>query len=192
MSKIKNFFVAGTHKYSRRNYSTTRLFVSPAPRTSSIFEHVFNSADRKRGITIIEVLIALVVMAIVGALAFTALGGFKKDSTLDADAFAVRQMLDEARGATLAARDDARWGVHFETYKAVLYKTSYSAGAADNVERSLGSGVYFSAIELVGGGSDVLFDRLTGAASAYGTTTLSHTNASSTRSIVISPSGIVK
>lgn len=146
----------------------------------------------KRGVTIFELLLSISIIAIVSGLAFSAFSGFKKDTLLDQDAFAVRTLLDEARTATLSSRDDTAWGVHFETSKAVLYKTSYSNGAPDNVEKVLSTGVTFSTIQLNGGGNDVLFNRLSGTTDEYGTTTLSHSGSSTTRSIVITPSGIVK
>lgn len=81
--------------------------------------------------------------------------------------------LEEAHARTLASDDDDVYGVHFETDQVILFKgTSYTSGDPDNDARPLPARTEIASMSL-GGGDDVLFERLTGNASPTGTVTIS-------------------
>ncbi len=140
----------------------------------------------------IEIIVTAAVLALMAGIAFRALSNFKSDKSLDGDFRAVSSLVDEAREATLAARDDAPWGVHFQSDQAVLFKNTYQAGNANNTVYTLSKNIYISSITLGGGGSDVIFKHLYGTTDNSGTTTLSERTGSSTRSIIISASGVLR
>ena len=144
----------------------------------------------RRGITLIEMLVVVAILAILAGIGTLALTSFRSAKTLSADSARVVSMLADARARTLASIDDSQYGVHFATDRSILFKgTSYTDGAATNVTLTLSSNVSISDISLPGGGSDVLFSRLTGKTSQSGSITLSLTGGTSTR-VVIEQSGI--
>ena len=74
----------------------------------------------------------------------------------------------------------------------VLFKgAGYSSGAQDNISLTLNEEVKISAIALTGGGSDVVFKKLTGATTQNGTVTLaSIRDGTKTKVITIEATGI--
>lgn len=149
--------------------------------------------EGKRGFTLIEIVISLAILA---AVTLIVSGSFTTSNTrhaLDKKTAIVLSLLEQARGQTLSAKNDSAYGVHFETTKAVLFTgpTYSSTASSTNVVEPLGSMVQISTITLAGGGSDVLFQKLTGQTSQSGTIRLILT-ASSTqnKTITVSATGI--
>jgi len=148
---------------------------------------MFKKADinRSSGISAFEVLVAVSILVAVSTFVFNSLSSFGKHNSLKFAAAKVAGGLEEARNATQSAKNDVRHGVHFETNKIVIFEGStYSAGASSNKVILLSPGVEIASVELNGGGSDVIFDKLTGGTEQFGTTTLSIT-ASSTASTTL-------
>jgi len=141
----------------------------------------------KRGFTLLEMLLALGILAIISVISVTSLSSANKDKALAIEADKVVSLITKARSLTLEAKDGSVYGVHFEETKAVLFKgSSYSAGASTNQSQGLNGVVKISAISLSGGGAEVVFKKLTGAATQTGTVRLSlasNVNASTTITI---------
>ncbi|KKU25889.1 MAG: hypothetical protein UX39_C0016G0010 [Candidatus Magasanikbacteria bacterium GW2011_GWA2_46_17] len=134
-----------------------------------------------RGFTLIEILITLAIAGIVTLLvtgAFSSATGLKM---LDKETALALSLLEQARNQTLSSKASSVYGVHFETAKTVLFVGPiYSASSNSNTVEPMNPLVQISAITLVGGGSDVVFKRLTGETDQSGTVTLALV-ASSTR-----------
>ena len=145
----------------------------------------------RRGVTLLEILIVIGILVVVTTLLIAAFGSFKKQKPLDGGVALLVAMLTDARSRTLASQNDSVWGVHIEVNRFVLFRGSvYTSGAADNEAASLPPEVEVSATSLSGGGSDVVFARLTGTTSKSGSVTLILTNASTTEVVIIAPSGV--
>lgn len=151
------------------------------------------SKRTRQGITLLEMLIAVAILAILAVITFTVFSNFKRTSALNIAAEDAVSLLIEARSKTLSSKEASQYGVHFETSKAVLFKgITYSAGDPANVIVDLPSGVEVSAIALQGGGSDVIFSRLIATTVQYGTVTLRSTqDITKTRIITIQSTGAV-
>ena len=156
-----------------------------------IFPRPYSVVHSQRGLTLIEILLALAIVGIVSAVGMSALSNANKNQALTLESEKVLSLLSRARSETLAAKDSSAFGVHFETSKAVLFKgPTYGAGASGNDIQALSDLVTISSISLSGGTSDVVFQKLTGAASASGTIRLSLlSNASASTTITIAPTG---
>lgn len=125
------------------------------------------------GFTLVETLIVLGIMGLLTVVVLFTFANKGADKQLDADTLNIKTLLEEARSLTLSAKDASSYGVHFETRKIVLFTgESYTAGLSTNKESLLGSSVEISSIDLTLGGSDVVFNRLTGSTSQSGTVTL--------------------
>jgi prepilin-type N-terminal cleavage/methylation domain-containing protein len=152
-----------------------------------------NTTPLKKGLTLIEMLIVIAVLVFLTAGGLRVFGSFNESQNLDKSAAKIRGLLEEARSLTLASKGDMQYGVHLETGKAVLYQgPTYNASASSNVSITFPSKVSISNITLTGGGSDVLFSRVTGTVSSYGTTTLSLLTSSSTKALVVYRTGLVE
>lgn len=145
------------------------------------------------GFSLIELLIAVAIIAVIAILIATPLYQAQKRQALNAAVDDVLELIKEARGNTLAARDDSVFGVHFETERAVLFKGStFTEGAADNKEVELDSRVEISEIDLAGGSDDVIFRRLSGETKESGTVVISLIDDSASSTIRIRASGVVE
>ncbi len=148
--------------------------------------------SRHKGITLIETLLVVVLGTIVTG--FVALSFSKVDEheALETGADTVVSVLSEARSLTLSAAADTRYGVHFDTDQVVLFRgATYSSSASTNVPTQLNAKVGLRNIALTGGGSNVVFNRLTGATSHSGSFEIYLKSATSTyRTINISATGV--
>ena len=121
-----------------------------------------------KGFTLLELLIVMGIIAIISVLAISSLGRFRKNSALDSAHQDTLTALHEARELTLSSKEATTYGVHFQTDKAVRFTGAiYNADATSNVPYIFDSRVRIVEINL-GGGSDVIFRRLTGEAGATG------------------------
>ncbi|MDO8620447.1 MAG: type II secretion system protein [bacterium] len=145
-----------------------------------------------KGFTLIEMLLSLGIVILISFLGVTSLSNFNKDKALLAETENVLALLSKARAYTLSAKEGASYGVHFEERKTVLFTgPTYTAGVATNKEQGLNGEVKISALSLVGGGSEVLFTKLTGGTAQSGTVTLASVrNASQTKVVTITATGI--
>lgn len=154
-----------------------------------------SSADKlqpKKGFTVIEFLIALAVLAILATIIFTSMSSFRNSKALQMVAEDALSLLDEARGDTLSAKDGYAYGVHFESSKIILFRgTTYSSSDSNNKIVDIDGAVDVYNISLAGGGSDVLFQRLTGKTSQAGTVMIRlKSDNSKIKTIAIEISGI--
>lgn len=148
----------------------------------------------KRGFSIIETLIVIGILAVFASILFQSIGRFGEASVIDGDARTVHAILSEARSRTIASHNDQQYGVHFSSSAVTLFiGDSYDAGTTTNETTALSSRVSL-ATDLSGGVDDIVFSRITGEASAFGTTTVTLLSSTSPRtlSIVIYDSGVIE
>ncbi len=142
----------------------------------------------KKGITLIEILIVLAVIAILIAVVVPQFSRMRENQTIKNAVVDVISTISRARSSTLASIDSSEYGVHFESNQVIIFKgTSYSAVDPENETIDITSPASISAITLSGGSTDLYFSRLTGAPSKTGTITISSTNFS--KIVTISATG---
>lgn len=125
---------------------------------------------RRRGFTLIEVLVVVAVLVVLSAIMATSLSAFRNSKVLDAAVEDTLTTISKARGDTLAGKNNTQYGVHFQSDRIVLFVgNTYVANDANNKTTMLDSALEISTISLAGGGVDVIFDRLTGNTSQSGT-----------------------
>ncbi len=148
--------------------------------------------SRARGISIIELVLLFGVIFIILSAVFSGLSNFRRTSLLNSGGEIAVSILQRARSQTLSSSGASVYGVHAGSDRLTIFKgTTYNPSSPDNRETMLPSGVEVSAVALNGGGVDVIFDRLTGATSQYGTVTLRSQWDSQTRTISILTTGII-
>ena len=145
------------------------------------------------GLTAIEFLVGFAIIAFLTSFIWYAFSSFRDAGALDEASAAVLSLLRDARARTLSSQGNTTYGVHFEETKAVLFSgAAYNSADASNEPYIFSTSVKISAINL-GGPADVIFQRLTGAASASGTITLqSKKDSSRTKTITILATGNIQ
>ena len=145
---------------------------------------------RTAGFTVVELLVALGIGLALLAVSVSAFANFRDYFALRTASQDVQLSLIDARGATLASRNDTVHGVHIESDRVIRFEGSYSAGAATNTEFPFANGVT-ATWSLTGGGAEVVFTRLTGVTPTSGTITLTEPRSGAVQTITVNASGSI-
>lgn len=125
------------------------------------------------GFALLEVIFAVVVIGIIGAIIFSPLSSFKNSQLLRGTTENVLAVIEESRSLTLSSHESNQYGIHLETDSITLFTgPTYLLNDPSNRVSSVESGVSISSWALQGGGDDIIFERLTGETEQYGTITV--------------------
>lgn len=126
-----------------------------------------------RGYTTIEILITAAIIVLIAGIALAGLKTYKTSSELVGAAEEIISYLEDARAKTLSSQDASQYGVHFEENRIIFFKgTTFVASDSNNVTRVFPASIEISSVSLNGGGSNAIFQRLTGATNNYGAITV--------------------
>lgn len=144
------------------------------------------------GFTLIEIVVVIGLMSILAAIGFLRFGLLRDNADITTATQHMIATLQLARNQTLASLDDTVYGIHFESDRYILFKGStYDSAASDNEVKEIGSGLEIYDID-VGGGSEVIFNRLDGSTSTTGSISVRVvSDPTATRTITILGSGLV-
>lgn len=143
-----------------------------------------------RGITLLEILMSIAIIAVVAAMLIGVFGGWRAGGDLEDARSNIIGILKDARSRTLASESNTSYGVHFETEKAVLFQgAAYNSSDPKNEIYSLSGSIKISSISLTGGAADTVFTRLLGTTTASGTITIESKRNQNTRVITIFATG---
>src|SRR3989338_7817252 len=116
-----------------------------------------------RGFSFIELLVVIGVIAVLASGVLIAYRSANGGIELKTNAFKIVDVLNLARQRPIASLGSSEYGVHFEANQLVLFKgAAYSAPDPDNIFYALPDALEIADVSLAGGGSEVVFDRITG------------------------------
>ncbi len=153
-----------------------------------------------RGVSIFELLVVIAIIGILTAFSVQPIRRFEDRQALSNAQDALGSFIIDARTRTLSSLNNDRYGLHFsssptaQSSQVVMFKgTTYTAGASTNVVLPLADNAKITGVSLQGGGTDLVFNRLTGGTDQYGTVTLQVTPASViyTTTITVSKAGSI-
>ncbi len=145
----------------------------------------------QKGLTLIELVVVVAIVAVLSASLIPSLLNFRRTSILNTETQELVTVINRARMLAVSSKNDQQFGVHFETGKVTLFQgATYTAGATTNEVRNFNSAVT-GATTINGGGSDVLFAKVTGATNQNATTTLLVTGTTASTTVVVRQSGVV-
>lgn len=129
----------------------------------------FKSEDKKC-FTLVELLIVIGILIILISLTVPAFHHFQKETDLNNSVKEIVNVLRTAQNKTLASEGASQWGVYFSTltepHQFILFKgPTFNSGGEIH---QLPSSVEIYDINLNGGGTEVVFDRLIGSTSQFG------------------------
>lgn len=154
---------------------------------------MINSFFLKKGFTLVEFLIVTFIIGILFAIISVSLGSFRNSKALQIGEEQILSLLNEGKENTLAAKDSYTYGIHFESDSVTLFRgISYSSSDLANKRIDIDNAIEISNISLIGGGQDVLFQKLTGKTNQNGTILIRlKSDNSKTKTITIETSGVV-
>ncbi len=127
---------------------------------------------KNRGFNLIELLLAIAVLASIGLIVMPSLTNFQKKQSLKNTAENIVTLLNKAKSDSLSSFDSNNYGVHFESNQMIYFAgNSFSPGNINNKKVDFASGVIIPPVGGIGlenGGDDVIFPRLTGNVTGYG------------------------
>lgn len=129
------------------------------------------SKSTSRGITTIEILVAISILGILAALVLAAFSDFRSRQTLSAVIEKALAAFSAAHLDTISSKNDATYGVELKSGEVIYFMGTTYPGDADpgNVHFVFPLSVEIANINLNGGGSTIFYKRLSGATDNYGT-----------------------
>lgn len=147
----------------------------------------------KRGFTLIEVLVVLAIMTIILTIIISGFTVFQNTQALDKNSETVAEVLQTARVQTLSSKNASQYGVHIGSTSLTLFSGStYVPGAPDSQNYPLLGSDSALSLSLTGGGTDIVFNRLTGETAEDGTITVSSPLSNRVRTITIYKTGLIE
>jgi len=145
----------------------------------------------QKGFTLIEILIAVVIITLLISTVIVSYRLFEKRTELDDTAQKIFSVLKLAQTQTLASNDASQYGVHFESDQYILFKgDAYLVGAPDNKIYQLPGRLEIYQISLADGGNDVIFQRIIGSTAQFGAVEVRIiSQATETKTVTIQSSG---
>ena len=126
-----------------------------------------------KGFSLIEILISISIIILIIAIATISYRSFEKETELEVVAQNILVTLKLAQTQTLASEDASQYGVHFEIDKYILFKgNTYQSTAADNKIYQLPSRLEIFDIDLIGGATSTVFQRINGTTEQNGAVSL--------------------
>lgn len=146
-----------------------------------------------KGFSIFEFVIVIAILVAISVISIQPLASFRDTQVLNFQAREISSVIKEARSRTLGSKDLSQYGVHFSENEIILFKgVNFVTSDPDNETFSMNILTKISVINFNGGGSDLVFQRLTGQTNNYGTTTVSlKSDSLKLKSIVILKTGII-
>jgi len=131
---------------------------------------------KNRGFTLIELLIGIAVLILLALIIFPSLSRFRNEQSLQNTSVNIVNYLNLAKSNSLSSLNGQNYGIHFDSKDMVYFVGStYQSGSTTNENIPFDSGVVLDpsiGLNLNGGGSDVVFPRLTGDVIGYGSITI--------------------
>jgi Tfp pilus assembly protein FimT len=148
---------------------------------------------QQTGISALEIVIVIGILGVILNIVIGSFSSFRNSSILQVGTEDIVSLMMQSRSDALSSKDDSVYGIHFETNNVVTFKGGvYSPSDPDNHVVSLDSRIQVSNIVLNGGGSDVVFNRLTGKTNQFGTIKITAVSASETfKTITVYSTGLV-
>src|SRR3989344_6129316 len=116
-----------------------------------------------RGASLVEILVVIGILTIMAALTYETYIKVNANKALDLDAQLIIAEIAQARSLSMGSKNGSQWGVHIASTSVTLFEgTAYDAGAALNMTSALHPAEHVSNITLYGGGTDIVFERLSG------------------------------
>lgn len=132
---------------------------------------IYKSGDTAEGVTLIELLVVLGIIVVLASLSVGVYISVRQENRLDAEAQKIVSVLRLAQNKTLASESFTTHGVYFDAVAGsyTLFEgTIFDALDPKNETMQLSAGVMLLNVQLTGGGTAVIFNRLSGVTTQTG------------------------
>lgn len=149
--------------------------------------------QNKNGFTLLEILIAIAIFAIMLSIAVAVTKSFSNTVNLNNSGKIIGTNIKLAKTRSIGALNNINYGVHFESDRVTVFAGDvFDVSDSSNKISELSDDVEIYDINLNGGGSDLVFSRLTGATNNFGNIGIRLVNnPSETKQVIINQEGQV-
>ena len=151
---------------------------------------------KNKGITILEIIIVISITILIASIVTLNLSDSKRARTLENATSEIISLINKSRNNTISSLNSSNYSIHFDSDKVVLFLGStYDPNAITNEVMVLESSLEIPislGVSLNGGGSDIVFQKITGETNNYGTINIRlKTDINTYRTININQLGVV-
>lgn len=152
-----------------------------------------NFIKNNRGFTMVEMLTVVGIVVIIAAVALPYGSIFLAQSRLQETTLNIVDALRRTQSRSMSGMGGEPWGVHFANTEITLFKgTSYDSGDYENEIIDLPEISQINTISLNGGGDNVIFNRVIGDTSYWGTIVIDDKNSDAQATVTISEVGLIE
>ncbi len=148
----------------------------------------------KRGFSLVEIMLVIGIMAVITTIIIFSFSTLNQNYALEGAAQNAAALFKDARGRTLSAKNNSQYGIHIASTSVTLFPGSvFDSGNPSNETLTFPQSVTIGTTTLSGVGFDIIFARLKGTPSQFGTTSVYLVNNPSKYiNIFIRESGLVE
>jgi Tfp pilus assembly protein FimT len=145
------------------------------------------------GATIAEIIIVVAIVGVLASISSVSFYGFRSGQAIPNSVDEVASLLNEARSRTVSGNGGVQYGVHIQSTSTILFSgSSYSSTSTTNKMIALESLLRIASTTLTGGGSDIVFNKLTGETNQYGSFIIKNNSTTvGQKTITVSKTGLV-
>ena len=149
--------------------------------------------NKNKGMTLFEVIGVVAIVGVMASIAALSFSNFHSGQSLPNTVDEVTSLLDQARSRTLAGDSGIQYGVHIQNDRAIFFSGgTYSSTSTTNITMLFDSLITIASTTLQGGGSEIIFNKLTGETNQYGSFIIKKTSTSNgQKTITVSKTGLV-
>ena len=123
-----------------------------------------------KGVTLIEILVAIAIAGMMLSVVIISFSEFRARQMMDAAVEVSLSAFAQAHLDSISSRNESQYGIHLDNDRVTYFVApTYATGTVTNVVYKLHPSVEIANISLNGGGNDIIFKRLDGSTSQYGT-----------------------
>ncbi len=123
----------------------------------------------RKGFTLIETMSAIAIGILLISIIFYSFSSLRNNASLQKNVSQAKSILEEARYSSISEKSDYSYGVHLQSDRLVLFSGSvYNSADAKN-KTQLFDNATLDNISLNGGGSEIIFNKITGSTNTFGT-----------------------
>jgi prepilin-type N-terminal cleavage/methylation domain-containing protein len=131
---------------------------------------ISETSPLNQGFTLIELLVAIGITALIVGIALANFGRYQAQRSVEGALEITLAQITRAHLDTISSRNDIAYGARLESDRVTYFAgATYNGGDARNITQLLPYGTEIVSIALAGGGSDIMFKRVTGDTNQPGT-----------------------
>lgn len=145
-----------------------------------------------KGISLVEILVASSIMLILISFSSSSFVSLFEFNVLDKSTLTLAETIREARSMATSGSGNSSYGIRINSTSTIIFKGPSYTSSSTNITLPLDPRVEVSTTTLFGGGTDIIFGKILGTTSNYGTTSIRLKNDTNKyKNITINKNGIV-